>query len=79
MLHYSGISSRGVPSRTGVDATLAVKRFSQLGGLQLDRDVRALVAYAGELTQRPVRDKFAELTQVSFAAGDPRSWTAVRR
>lgn len=48
----------------GVDAILAVKRFSQLGGLQLDRDIRALVAYAGELTQRPVRDKFAELTQV---------------
>lgn len=46
-----------------VDAILAVKRFSQLGGLQLDRDIRALVAYAGELTQRPVRDKFAELTQ----------------
>ena len=70
MLCCDGGCSRGVPSRTGVDATLAVKRFSQLGGLQLDRDVRALVAYAGELTQRPVRDKFAELTQVSFAAGD---------
>lgn len=51
----------------GVDAILAVKRFSQLGGLQLDRDIRALVAYAGELTQRPVRDKFAELTQVDLA------------
>ncbi len=47
-----------------MDAILATKRFSQLGGLQLDRDVRALVAYAGELTQRPVRDRFAELTQV---------------
>lgn len=43
---------------------VAIKRFSQVGGLQLDRDVRALVAYAGDLTQRPVRDKFAELTQV---------------
>lgn len=51
-------------AHAGVDAILATKRFSQLGGLQLDRDVRALVAYAGELTQRPVRDKFAELTQV---------------
>lgn len=47
-----------------MDAILATKRFSQLGGLQLDRDVRALVAYAGELTQRSVRDRFAELTQV---------------
>jgi hypothetical protein len=45
-----------------------VKRFGQLGGLQLDRDIRALVAYAGELTQRPVRDKFAELTQVGVVA-----------
>ncbi len=47
-----------------MDAVVATKRFSQVGGLQLDQDVRALVAYAGELTQRPVRDKFAELTQV---------------
>lgn len=46
-----------------VDAVVATKRFSQVGGLQLDRDVRALVAYAGDLTNRPVRDKFAELTQ----------------
>ena len=45
-----------------------MKRFSQLGGLQLDRDIRALVAYAGELTQRPVRDEFAALTQVGVAA-----------
>ena len=52
-----------VCAAAGIDAILATKRFSQLGGLQLDRDVRAMVAYAGELTQRPVRDKFAELTQ----------------
>lgn len=38
--------------------------FSQLGGLQLDRDIRSLVAAAGELTSKPVRDKFARLTQV---------------
>jgi hypothetical protein len=38
--------------------------FSQLGGLQLDKDVRSLVAAAGELTTRPIRDKFARLTQV---------------
>jgi hypothetical protein len=43
--------------------------FSQLGGLQLDRDVRSLVAAAGELTSRPVRDKFARLTQVSGNMG----------
>jgi hypothetical protein len=38
--------------------------FSQLGGLQLDRDIRSLVAAAGELSTKPVRDKFARLTQV---------------
>jgi hypothetical protein len=41
--------------------------FSQLGGLQLDRDIRSLVAAAGELTNKPVRDKFARLTQVGPA------------
>ena len=46
-----------------IDAIVSAKQFNQLGGLQLDRDVRALLAYAGELTARPVRDKFAELTQ----------------
>ncbi len=40
---------------TGVDAILSTKRFNQLGGLQLDRDVRGLIGYAAELTQRPVR------------------------
>jgi hypothetical protein len=38
--------------------------FSQLGGLQLDRDIRSLVAAVGELSTKPVRDKFARLTQV---------------
>lgn len=41
--------------------------FSQLGGLQLDREVRSLVAAAGDLTTRPVRDKFARLTQVCMS------------
>jgi hypothetical protein len=44
---------------------LLLQVFSQLGGLQLDKDVRSLVAAAGELTSRPIRDKFARLTQVS--------------
>jgi hypothetical protein len=43
---------------------LLLQVFSQLGGLQLDKDVRSLVAAAGELTTRPIRDKFARLTQV---------------
>jgi hypothetical protein len=44
---------------------LSLQVFSQLGGLQLDKDVRSLVAAVGELSSRPVRDKFARLTQVS--------------
>ena len=64
--HHTAGSNPKAPcacAAAGIDAILATKKFSQLGGLQLDRDVRAMVAYAGELTQRPVRDKFAELTQ----------------
>nr|XP_043625281.1 conserved oligomeric Golgi complex subunit 4 [Erigeron canadensis] len=41
------------------------KRFSQLGGLQLDRDVRVLVSHFSGMTQRTVRDKFARLTQMA--------------
>lgn len=41
------------------------KRFSQLGGLQLDRDTRALVSHFSSMTQRTVRDKFARLTQMA--------------
>ncbi|KAI8468195.1 MAG: component of oligomeric golgi complex 4 [Monoraphidium minutum] len=48
-----------------LEVLLSRKQFSQLGGLQLDRDVRALVAATGEMTQRTVRDKFARLTQVA--------------
>lgn len=43
---------------------LLLQVFSQLGGLQLDRDIRSLVAAVGELSTKPVRDKFARLTQV---------------
>ncbi|KIY96251.1 Conserved oligomeric Golgi complex subunit 4 [Monoraphidium neglectum] len=46
-----------------LEVLLSRKQFSQLGGLQLDRDVRALVAATGEMTSRTVRDKFARLTQ----------------
>lgn len=51
-------------------ACLLQQVFSQLGGLQLDRDIRSLVAAAGELTTKPVRDKFARLTQVRRQACD---------
>ena len=44
---------------------MRVKIFNQLGGLQLDRDVRALVSTLSGVTQRTVRDKFAVLNQAS--------------
>jgi conserved oligomeric Golgi complex subunit 4 len=46
-----------------LDVILSTKKFNQLGGLQLDRDVRQLVSFAGELTARPMRDKFGDINQ----------------
>ena len=43
---------------------MRLKRFNQLGGLQLDRDVRTLLAHLSEVTNRTVRDKFANLAQM---------------
>jgi conserved oligomeric Golgi complex subunit 4 len=48
-----------------VEALLRLKRFNQLGGLQLDRNIRDLVTSLADVTQRSVRDKFARLTQVA--------------
>jgi len=48
-----------------LEVIMMQKRFSQLGGLQLDREVRALVNYFSEMSQRPVRDKFARLSQMT--------------
>ncbi|XP_057977299.1 conserved oligomeric Golgi complex subunit 4 [Malania oleifera] len=48
-----------------LEVIMMQKRFSQLGGLQLDRDARALVSHFSGITQRTVRDKFARLTQMA--------------
>ncbi|KAD4982576.1 hypothetical protein R6Q59_002186 [Mikania micrantha] len=48
-----------------LEVIMMQKQFSQLGGLQLDRDVRALVSHFSGMTQRTVRDKFARLTQMA--------------
>ncbi|ONK71711.1 uncharacterized protein A4U43_C04F11570 [Asparagus officinalis] len=48
-----------------LEVIMMQKRFSQLGGLQLDREVRALVNHFSEMSQRPVRDKFARLSQMT--------------
>ncbi|GFH19034.1 uncharacterized protein HaLaN_15921, partial [Haematococcus lacustris] len=50
-----------------LEALLSRKAFSQLGGLQLDRDTRTLVSHLADLTHRTVRDKFARLNQVHSA------------
>lgn len=44
---------------------MAGRRFNQLGGLQLDRDIRLAVGTLGEVTQRTVRDKWARLSQMA--------------
>ncbi|XP_050237946.1 conserved oligomeric Golgi complex subunit 4 [Mercurialis annua] len=48
-----------------LEVIMMQKRFNQLGGLQLDRDIRALVSHFSGMTQRTVRDKFARLTQMA--------------
>lgn len=48
-----------------IEAVMLRKKFNQLGGLQLDRDVRALVSHLSESSQRTVRDKFSRLTQIA--------------
>jgi hypothetical protein len=49
-----------------LEVLLSRKQFNQLGGLQLDRDARGLVAQLSELTARTVRDKFARLNQMAI-------------
>ncbi|RUS75451.1 hypothetical protein EGW08_016774 [Elysia chlorotica] len=39
--------------------------FNRLGGLQFDRELRALVGYMSSVTTWTVRDKFARLTQMA--------------
>ncbi|KAH7864573.1 hypothetical protein Vadar_031140 [Vaccinium darrowii] len=48
-----------------LEVIMMQKGFTQLGGLQLDRDVRAIVSHFLSVTQRTVRDKFARLTQMA--------------
>ncbi|KAK4409437.1 Conserved oligomeric Golgi complex subunit [Sesamum angolense] len=48
-----------------LEVIMMQKRFSQLGGLQLDRDARTLVSHFSSMTQRTVRDKFSRLTQMA--------------
>ena len=48
-----------------LEATMRLKKFNQLGGLQLDRDVRVLTNTLSDITQQAVRDYFARLSQMA--------------
>lgn len=52
-----------------LEAVIARKQFSQLGGLQLERDARLLLSGLQELTTRTVRDKLARLSQMALLLG----------
>jgi len=47
------------------EAVTLKKRFNQLGGLQFDKDVRALREYFKQISSTAVRDKFTRLTQIA--------------
>ena len=44
---------------------MRLKKFNQLGGLQLDRDVRVLTSTLADITQQAVRDHFVRLSQMA--------------
>jgi len=48
-----------------LESHIMTKRFNQLGGLELDREVRSLASGVATLTERPVRERFARLLQLS--------------
>lgn len=48
-----------------LEAVLTQKRYTQLGALQLEKDLRLLVGSLSELTASAVRDKFARLVQIA--------------
>lgn len=52
-----------------VEAAIPQKRFTQLGGLQLERDIRFLVLGFSDIVSRTVRDKFARLQQTATILG----------
>ena len=54
---------------TRMEASVAQKQFSQLGGLQLEKDIRSLVIGLSELTNSSMRDKFSRLQQIATVLG----------
>jgi len=52
-----------------MEAAVAQKRFTQLGGLQLERDIRSLVVGLSDMSTRSVREKFARMQQTATVLG----------
>lgn len=52
-----------------IESSLKRRRVNQLGALQFDRDVRALVTFFVARSSRAVRDKFARLLQCAQVLG----------
>jgi hypothetical protein len=52
-----------------MEAAVAQKRFTQLGGLQLERDIRSLVVGLSDMSTRSVREKFSRLQQTATVLG----------
>ncbi|KAI8101797.1 hypothetical protein M9434_006863 [Picochlorum sp. BPE23] len=52
-----------------MEASVAQKQFSQLGGLQLEKDVRSLIIGLSESTTVSMRDKFSRLQQIATVLG----------
>ena len=49
-----------------IEAIIQTKKFNHLGGLLLDRQVRAIISTASDLTQQSVRERFSTLSQMSM-------------
>ncbi|CAG0913418.1 unnamed protein product [Notodromas monacha] len=50
---------------TQLEKAVMKKTFNRLGGLRLDKEIRALVAYLSSMCTWGVREKFSRLTQIS--------------
>eukprot|EP00795_Rhopilema_esculentum_P001200 gene1200-15566_t len=50
---------------TRLEKSVMKSSYNRLGGLQFDKELRALVGYLTNITEWTVRDKFARLTQIA--------------
>lgn len=52
-----------------MEAAVAQKQFTQLGGLQLEKDIRSLILGLADLTSKSMREKFSRLQQTATVLG----------